>query len=457
MAKQGSFSGLLGKLWPSVDEVVGKPVYFEENGEQLGVVKDTIVTTDGKITGYYIENNGVTVQLPAENIKVTENALIFQPFWFTEYENLIKQLEFEEKLNHDLVQILGDRDISREKLEMFISKKEPRLKNLMEEAQAARKILSIRKGEFELERKKLRQELGIISEKRLLGEEGWREYSQKVLDLKRKASILDYNIKRCGDLLIRLDRSPFVIKEKIEVEDKKEQKRDEFPLNYPIPLQMPTPGILPPYLYPETSPVMRPAQVLPSQSPQGSESVLSQQNPKVKKFRVLRIETRMQSLERRVDELENEMRNRIRSEIEGIKTSVKNEIIAELYRNRVEEIDEEIKETEKKMEEGKDEPKFLEYLKKRKKTLEEKKASILEKIKEGEMVVEKDKTPSGHICVACGAEIGDADKCPSCGLSINVVTNGSPSKDKGVLDAKIGTIILFSGLVTAIVAILLLL
>ncbi|MEM2900754.1 MAG: hypothetical protein QXT63_08175 [Thermoplasmata archaeon] len=95
------------------------------------------------------------MQIPAENIKVTESALIFQPFWFTEYENLIKQLEFEEKLNHDLVQILGDRDISREKLEMFISKKEPRLKNLMEEAQAAREILSIRKGEFELERKKL--------------------------------------------------------------------------------------------------------------------------------------------------------------------------------------------------------------------------------------------------------------------------------------------------------------
>ncbi|MEM2900755.1 MAG: hypothetical protein QXT63_08180, partial [Thermoplasmata archaeon] len=276
--------------------------------------------------------------------------------------------------------------------------------------------------------------MGIISEKRLLGEEGWREYSQKVLDLKRKASILDYNIKRCGDLLMRLDRSPFKEKIDLEVRNEKESKREEYPMGYPIPMQMPMPGIYPPYPYPEHSQIMRPSQI-----PQTNESVSPQQNPKIKKFRVLKIETRMQNVETRLEGLENEIKNKLRSEIDGIKNTVKNEIMAEIYREKIEEIDDEIKEIDSHVEEAKDEPKYAEYLKKRKKVLEEKKKHIKEKVRGEQIIVEGNEKLSGHICVACGAEVGDADKCPSCGLSINVTTNGIHSQDKRAGSAKVGT------------------
>jgi rubrerythrin len=195
----------------------------------------------------------------------------------------------------------------------------------------------------------------------------------------------------------------------------------------------------------------------PTQIPQTSESISPQQNPKIKKFRVLKIETRMQNVETRLEGLENEIKNKVRSEIDGIKNTVKNEIMAEIYREKIEEIDEEIKEIDKHVDEAKDEPKYAEYLKKRKNALEEKKKHIKEKIKEEQIIVEGNEKISGHICVACGAEVGEADKCPSCGLSINVSTINVPSQDKRAWDAKVGTIILFSGLITAIAAILLIL
>ncbi len=436
MARSKGLANLMEKLWPSTDDVIGRPVYFEENGEQVGIVKDTIETADGKITGYHIEYNGATVQLPADNIKVTDNGLIFQPLWFTEYDKLVRQLEFEEKLNQDLAQILANRDISKDKLDALISKNEPRLKNLMEEAKGARKVLNQRKGEFELERYRLRREIGTLSEKRLLGEEGRREYAQKVLEAKRKASILDYNINRCNDLLLRLEKSPFVIKEKLELDVPKEKPAQNFQMAPIIPAGMPT------FLFPEHAPIQQPPQM---------HSPID--NTKIKKFRVLKIETRVQNVEAKLQDIEDEMQKKL----DSLKSSLKEELRAELDREALAEIDDEIKEIGKRIAEAKDEPKFADYLKKRQKTLEARKERIANRSPIDIPIRDEGMKPSGHICVACGAEIGDAEKCPSCGLSVSGLSNETPSAEKRTWDAKVGTIILLSGLGCAVAALLLLL
>jgi len=82
--------------------------------------------------------------------------------------------------------------------------------------------------DLEERRAEVRKKLMMLSEKRLLDEIGRREFAQSVIGARRDAKILDMNVRRCRELLIRLENIPFLPKETIPL--RKEKPEEILPL-----------------------------------------------------------------------------------------------------------------------------------------------------------------------------------------------------------------------------------
>lgn len=202
-------------IWPfSQRSAHGKPVYFEDTGEKIGIVASVITNDQGKTVGYEIKDvkSDTTVHFPVEAFRQSDGGLIFTPLWYSQAKEIVNELEFREKTLHELKDILLAGAVSREKIYGIVTKTHPEIKKIIDEGIMLQESLIARLNDLELERIKVRKNLTRLTEKRLLKEIGRRDFAREVLEARKKIRIIEANIKRCKELNLQLARLPFVAK-----------------------------------------------------------------------------------------------------------------------------------------------------------------------------------------------------------------------------------------------------
>lgn len=200
-------------IWPFWGkDAIGKSVYFEDSGEEMGIVRKILRNSNGDVIGYEIEETktGKVVQFPSTSFENTERGLIFIPMWYSEAKEFIEEIELKIKIP-ELQDILRVGRLSNKELSSIVASN-PEMRKYIEGAFSLRKSIEKRMREIELERLEVRNHLMSISEKRLLNEIGRREFAKEVIEGRRKSRILEMNLKRCKELLIRFDSIPFLSK-----------------------------------------------------------------------------------------------------------------------------------------------------------------------------------------------------------------------------------------------------
>ncbi|KAA0003975.1 MAG: PAS domain S-box protein [Thermoplasmata archaeon] len=200
-------------IWPFWSkDAIGKPVYFEDTGEEMGIVRKVLRNSNGNIIGYEIEekNSGKVMQFPSTSFENTERGLVFIPMWYSEAKEFIEELELKTKMP-ELQDVLRVGKLSKREVSS-IATSNSEIRKYVENASLLRKCLEKRLREIEMERLEVRRHLMSVSEKRLLNEIGRREFAKEVLEGRRKSKILEINMQRCKELLIRFDSIPFLAK-----------------------------------------------------------------------------------------------------------------------------------------------------------------------------------------------------------------------------------------------------
>jgi len=221
-------------IWPFWSkDAVGKPVYFEDIGEEMGIVRKVLRNSNGDIIGYEIEEtkSGKVMQFPSSSFEKDERGLVFIPLWYSEAKEFIEEIELKMKMP-ELQDILSMGTLSKRELG-FIATSNPEMRKYVESAHSLRKSLEKRLKEIEMERLEVRKHLMDISEKRLLNEIGRREFAKEVLEGRRKSRILEINMQRCRELIIRFDSIPFLTKP-IEMGEKKMPVLKDIMDNIPV-------------------------------------------------------------------------------------------------------------------------------------------------------------------------------------------------------------------------------
>ncbi len=187
---------------------IGLPAYFEDTGEKIGMVKRIIRNSLGEEIGYEIETEDGNIMLPADAFEKTKRGLVFAPLWYIEGLKLVKELELKQKLPeiHDLLMHGLDRETLYEK----IVEKYPEISKYVEELHLLRKSLIERLNDLEVRMMKLRKKIVDLSGKRLLKEISRAEFAEKVLEARREMNIIEISMKRCKELLLRIDKIPFL-------------------------------------------------------------------------------------------------------------------------------------------------------------------------------------------------------------------------------------------------------
>ena len=81
--------------------------------------------------------------------------------------------------------------------------------NYIDDAKSLRDMLASRLKVLEKQRVSLKDDLMDLTEKRLIKDIDRKEFSEDVMNHRRKVNILDINIKKCKDLIKRLDTTSF--------------------------------------------------------------------------------------------------------------------------------------------------------------------------------------------------------------------------------------------------------
>ncbi|HDH81703.1 MAG: PAS domain S-box protein [Thermoplasmata archaeon] len=229
----GKLKILLEKLkklvWPFWgDDKTGSIAYFEDTGEEMGIVKRVIRDTNGKVAGYEIEDvkTGKTISMSKSSFDITERGLVFVPLWYSEAREFIEEMELKAKMP-ELSDIISESELSKREIGE-IARSHPELGNYIKNAIVVKDSINKRLRDLEERRAEVRKKLMMLSEKRLLDEIGRREFAQSVIGARRDAKILDMNVRRCRELLIRLENIPFLPKETIPL--RKEKPEEILPL-----------------------------------------------------------------------------------------------------------------------------------------------------------------------------------------------------------------------------------
>ncbi|MCD6147062.1 MAG: PAS domain S-box protein [Thermoplasmata archaeon] len=216
-------------VWPFWgDDKTGSIAYFEDTGEEMGIVKRVIRDTNGKVAGYEIEDvkTGKTISMSKSSFDITERGLVFVPLWYSEAREFIEEMELKAKMP-ELSDIISESELSKREIGE-IARSHPELGNYIKNAIVVKDSINKRLRDLEERRAEIRKKLMMLSEKRLLDEIGRREFAQSVIGARRDAKILDMNVRRCRELLIRLENIPFLPKETIPL--RKEKPEEILPL-----------------------------------------------------------------------------------------------------------------------------------------------------------------------------------------------------------------------------------
>jgi hypothetical protein len=208
----------------------GKQVYLEDTGEKIGTVFDAVVDADKNLIGYKIKDSKseTILSFPLDQFDEDKNGLIFVPSWYMKGMKTIEKLEFKDRITPELIWLIKDNTVSTEELYSIFVKHDDKITNYIEEAVALRELVNNRLKILEKERLSLKETLMDLTEKRLIKDIDRRQFSEIVMDHRRKVNIVDVNIKKCKELLDRLQRTSFgllstSIASTIEKEEHREQ------------------------------------------------------------------------------------------------------------------------------------------------------------------------------------------------------------------------------------------
>ena len=194
-------------------DMTGKPVFLEDTGEKVGTVFDSIYDGEENLVGYKIKDNRSDSILSFSLDQFGENkeGLIFVPSWYTKGIKTIEKLEFKDKISPELTWLLKDRTITEEELYNIFVKHDDIVANYIDEAVALRELISNRLKILQKERITLKDDLMDLTEKRLIKDIDRRKFSEIVMKHRTKVNVLDVNIKKCKDLMERLEKTSFGI------------------------------------------------------------------------------------------------------------------------------------------------------------------------------------------------------------------------------------------------------
>ncbi len=192
-------------------DMKGKPVYLEDTGEKLGIVFETIIDEDKNIIGYKIKDkeSDAVLSFTLDNFDYNKNGLIFIPGWYNNALSIIQKLEFKDKISPELTALLSDDAVTNEELYDIFVKHDNDMVNYIDDAKSLREMLSNRLKILQKQRISLKDDLMDLTEKRLIKDIDRKEFSEDVTNHRRKVNILDLNIKKCKDLIKRLDNTSF--------------------------------------------------------------------------------------------------------------------------------------------------------------------------------------------------------------------------------------------------------
>jgi hypothetical protein len=188
-----------------------KPVFLEDNGEKLGVVFDMIYDGEKKLIGYKVkdEKSDSVLSFPIDQFDETKDGLIFVQSWYINALKTLDRLEFKERVSPELTTLLSDDSITNEELYNIFVKHDDQMVNYIEDAVSLKELINQRLRALEKQRLTLKDSLMDLTEKRLIKDIDRREFSEDVAAHRRKVNVLDVNIKKCKDLLKRLDTTSF--------------------------------------------------------------------------------------------------------------------------------------------------------------------------------------------------------------------------------------------------------
>ena len=205
-----------------------KPVYLEDTGEKLGTVFDTIYNKDNNLIGYKIKDKktDAILSFPSEQFDHNKDGLIFVPGWYNNSLKVIEKLEFKDKVSPDLTALLSDDIDSNEELYEIFVKHDDEMADYIVDAISLKDMINNRLRLLEKQRLATKNDLMDLTERRLIKDIDRREFSEEILRHRRKVNILDINIKKCKDLLKRLENTSFGVLGKLNFKHDMKIKQD---------------------------------------------------------------------------------------------------------------------------------------------------------------------------------------------------------------------------------------
>ncbi len=204
-------------FWPDEGHH-GKTVYLQETGEKLGTVVDVKADQDGEIASFTVDCEGAELDISCDNILEAEQGLIYRPVWLTEAEKIVKKLEAQQRINPDIA-THTTKTLSRPKIKRILKRASPEFEKTFQEAEDISAFLISKREELKNKRDSLTAEIEEMAKKRMRGEGSRKEFAETIVDLKRKAKIVEENLNKAESLFIRLKDSPLIDVERIKEDD----------------------------------------------------------------------------------------------------------------------------------------------------------------------------------------------------------------------------------------------
>lgn len=192
-------------------DMKSKPVYLEDTGEKLGTVFDMIYDGEKHLIGYKIKDgkSEAVLSFPADQFEEDKKGLVFIPGWYTKSAKTIEKLEFKDRISPELTALLSDDAVSNEELYEIFVKHDDEMAKYIEDAISLKEMLSNRLKVLEKQRLALKDNLMDLTEKRLIKDIDRKQFSEDVMEHRRKVNILDVNINKCKELIQRLGQTSF--------------------------------------------------------------------------------------------------------------------------------------------------------------------------------------------------------------------------------------------------------
>lgn len=191
----------------------GYHVYLVDTGDELGTVTAMIYDEKKDAVGLKIKDNksGAILDVPIEQVYEEKEGVVLLPSWYINTARTIDKIEFKERISPELRSLVHDDMLSVEQLYEIFVKYDDEMASCIKEAAVLEKILNMRLKLLENQRFSLKGHLTDLTEERLMQNIDRKQFSESIMEQRRKAKIFDLNIKRCKELLQRLDRTSFSV------------------------------------------------------------------------------------------------------------------------------------------------------------------------------------------------------------------------------------------------------